>query len=77
MIKLYYFAGLREETGKFEEMADLAGQTVGELYSWITDKYPDMPINSTRIAVNEEYALLTDVLQDGDIAAFIPPVSGG
>ncbi len=45
MIKLYYFAGLREVTGKFEEMADLAGQTVGELYSWITDKYPDMPIN--------------------------------
>ncbi|WP_420539156.1 MoaD/ThiS family protein [Paenibacillus polymyxa] len=77
MIKLYYFAGLREVTGKFEEMADLAGQTVGELYSWTTDKYPDMPINSTRIAVNEEYALLTDVLQDGDIAAFIPPVSGG
>ncbi|AHM67254.1 MULTISPECIES: MoaD/ThiS family protein [Paenibacillus] len=77
MIKLYYFAGLREVTGKFEEMADLAGQTVGELYSWITDKYPGMPINSTRIAVNEEYALLTDVLQDGDIAAFIPPVSGG
>ncbi|SFR23068.1 MULTISPECIES: MoaD/ThiS family protein [unclassified Paenibacillus] len=77
MIKLYYFAGLREVTGKAEELADLAGQTVGDLSSWITDQYPDMPIKSVRIAINEEYALSTDVLQDGDIAAFIPPVSGG
>ncbi|KZE77779.1 molybdopterin converting factor subunit 1 [Paenibacillus polymyxa] len=77
MIKLYYFAGLREVTGKSEEMADLAGQTVEELCSWITDKYRDMPIESIRVALNEEYALPTDVLQDGDTAAFIPPVSGG
>jgi sulfur-carrier protein len=77
MIKLYYFAGLREMTGKAEEMADLAGQTVGDLYGWITDKYPDMPISSVRIAINEEYALPTDVLQNGDVAALIPPVSGG
>ncbi|MGG1653313.1 MoaD/ThiS family protein [Paenibacillus sp. NRS-1783] len=47
------------------------------LSNWITDQYPDMPIRSVRIAINEEYALSTDVLQDGDIAAFIPPVSGG
>ncbi|WP_311079217.1 molybdopterin converting factor subunit 1 [Paenibacillus polymyxa] len=77
MIKLYYFAGLREVTGKTEELADLAGQTVGDLSNWITDQYPDMPIESVRIAINEEYALSTDVLQDGDIVAFIPPVSGG
>ncbi|APB70234.1 MoaD/ThiS family protein [Paenibacillus polymyxa] len=77
MIKLYYFAGLREVTGKAEELADLVGQTVGDLSNWITDQYPDMPIKSVRIAINEEYALSTDVLQDGDIAAFIPPVSGG
>ena len=28
-------------------------------------------------AVNEEYALPTDMLSSGDIVAFIPPVSGG
>ncbi|MEC0183079.1 molybdopterin converting factor subunit 1 [Paenibacillus peoriae] len=77
MIKLYYFAGLREVTGKAEEMADLAGQTVGDLYNWITDQYPAVSISSVRIALNEEYALPTDVVQDGDVIAFIPPVSGG
>lgn len=77
MIKLYYFAGLREVTGKAEEMADLAGRTVGDLCNWIIEQYPDMPIRSVRIAVNEEYALSTDVLQAGDVAAVIPPVSGG
>ncbi|MGQ3480801.1 MoaD/ThiS family protein [Paenibacillus sp. TY11] len=77
MIKLYYFAGLREVTGISEEMADLVGRTVGDLYGWIAERYPNLPISSVRIAVNEEYALLTDVLQDGDVAAFIPPVSGG
>jgi hypothetical protein len=27
--------------------------------------------------VNEEYARLTATLKDGDVVAFLPPVSGG
>ncbi|PSL40225.1 molybdopterin synthase sulfur carrier subunit [Planomicrobium soli] len=77
MITLHYFAGLRELTGKSQEQADLAGKTVDDLIEWAADKYPGLQQGSARVAINEEYALPTDVLEDGDNAAFIPPVSGG
>jgi len=77
MITLHYFAGLRELTGKSQEQADLAGKTVEDLMNWAADKYPGFGSGSARVAINEEYALPTDVLEDGDAAAFIPPVSGG
>ena len=77
MIVLHYFAGLRELTGVSEEQADLAGRTVEELWQWAVEKYPGIQASSVRIAVNEEYALPEDRLESGDVAAFIPPVSGG
>lgn len=77
MITVYYFAGLREAAGLAEEKADLAGRTVEELLGWIRSKYPHLSLDAVRVALNEEYALPRDVLQDGDIAALIPPVSGG
>lgn len=77
MIELHYFAGLREVTGVAQEKAELAGRTVEELWQWAAEKYPALQGGSVRIAVNEEYALPADVLNDGDVAAFIPPVSGG
>ncbi len=77
MITLHYFAGLKEQTGISQEQVDMAGKTVEELWRWATEKYPDFLTGAARIAVNEEYALLTDVLVTGDIVAFIPPVSGG
>jgi molybdopterin synthase sulfur carrier subunit len=77
MITLHYFAGLRELTGKSQEQADLAGKTVEDLIDWAAGKYPGIEHSSARVAINEEYALPTDVLEDGDDAAFIPPVSGG
>lgn len=77
MITLRYFAGLKEQTGVSEEQIDMAGQTVDDLWQWATEKYPDFLSGAARLAVNEEYALLTDVLEKGDVVAFIPPVSGG
>lgn len=77
MISLHYFAGLKEQTGVSEEQVDMAGRTVEELWQWATDKYPDFLSGAARVAINEEYALLTDVLEAGDVVAFIPPVSGG
>ena len=77
MIQLHYFAGLREQTGVSEEQVDMAGRTVEDLWQWATEKYPDFVSGAARVAVNEEYALPTDVLETGDVVAFIPPVSGG
>ncbi|MFD1175919.1 molybdopterin converting factor subunit 1 [Paenibacillus puldeungensis] len=77
MIKLLYFAGLRDVCGVAEEKVDLIGLTVGGILAWAADKYPNLPVDSLRVAVNEEYALTSDLLKDGDVVAFIPPVSGG
>ncbi|AQU79376.1 MULTISPECIES: molybdopterin converting factor subunit 1 [Planococcus] len=77
MITLCYFAGLKEQTGVSEEQVDMAGQTVDDLWQWATTKYPEFLSGAARLAVNEEYALPTDVLERGDVVAFIPPVSGG
>ena len=55
----------------------MAGRTVEDLWQWATEKYQDFVSGAARVAVNEEYALPTDVLEPGDVVAFIPLVSGG
>ncbi len=77
MITIFYFAGLREAAGKPQEQVELAGRTVNELLEWVRNQYPNLSLDAVRVAVNEEYALPEDVLQAGDTAALIPPVSGG
>lgn len=77
MITIHYFAGLRDAAGTGQEQARLAGVTVAGLLQWVSGKYPHLPLDGVRVAVNEEYALPEDVLANGDAAALIPPVSGG
>lgn len=77
MITLHYFARLRELTGKGEESLDRAPMTVAELLDWAEETYPGFGGDTLHVAVNEEYARAEDVIQPGDVCAFIPPVSGG
>lgn len=77
MITIHYFAGLREAAGTAQEQAELEGLTVDELLAWVGGRYPHARLDAVRVALNEEYALPGDVLQAGDTAALIPPVSGG
>ncbi|MNI56383.1 Molybdopterin synthase sulfur carrier subunit [compost metagenome] len=77
MIHLRYFAGLRDAAGKSEETIDRDHLTVKELIEWAEDNYADFKNTTIMVAVNEEYARLEDTIQDGDVVAFIPPVSGG
>lgn len=77
MITVHYFAGIREMTGTNTEDIDFAGKTVGQLKEQLIQKYPEMQGNALHVAVNEEYALPTDILSEGDAVALIPPVSGG
>lgn len=77
MIKVYYFARLRELTGKAEELIEKNSITVKGLLDWAEEKYPGFGKDMIHVAVNEEYALEDDVIQAGDVCAFIPPVSGG
>ena len=77
MIKVNYFARLRELTGKAEEIIEQQTMTVTELLDWAEATYPGFGKDTMHVAVNEEYALKDDVIQSGDVCAFIPPVSGG
>ena len=52
--------------------------TVGNLKNALRLKYPQLEnIDSYAIAVNESYANDTLILQEKDVVAIIPPVSGG
>ncbi len=59
------------------ELVDSA--TVADLRAALTQRYTGLKgaMKTIRIAVNEEFAEDHAVLQTGDEAALIPPVSGG
>ena len=77
LIKVHYFARLRELTGKSEEVIEQDSLTVRELLNWAEVTYPGFGKDTIHVAVNEEYALKDDMIKSGDVCAFIPPVSGG
>ncbi len=77
MIRVNYFARLRELAGKGQETVERDEMTVQELLDWAEETYPGFGKDDVQVAVNEEYALPGDLIRSGDECAFIPPVSGG
>lgn len=77
MVSVLFFAELQEASGKEKVMVKNAGKTVQELKQSIQSDYDLKGIEQAMIAVNEEYADDETILQEGDVVAFIPPVSGG
>ncbi|AZK46373.1 molybdopterin converting factor subunit 1 [Paenibacillus lentus] len=77
MIRVLYFAGLRDLTGKPEEIIDRREWTVQGFMDWAKATYPEFGDKTVFVAINEEYARPDDVIQAGDTVAMIPPVSGG
>ncbi len=84
MVKLLYFARLRELLGTVGESLDLpAGvATVGALRNHLinrggawADAFADG--RAVRIAVNQDMAAAATAIQQGDEIAFFPPVTGG
>jgi sulfur-carrier protein len=84
MIRVLYFALLRERMGRGEENLPLPPSiaTVGDLASWLHGRDPAGAAafaagNPVRAAVNQEFAKPDTPLRDGDEVAFFPPVTGG
>lgn len=84
MIRVLYFAWLRERLGTGEEAfavpPDVA--TVAGLVAWMCARSPAHaaifgPGSTVRCAVNQEIATPQDAVAAGDEVAFFPPVTGG
>lgn len=78
MVKL--FAAAREMAGCGELAIEVPeGADVGTLRSALCDAQPALAELARRslVAVNEEYATDATRLKSDDVAALIPPVSGG
>ncbi|WNS75331.1 molybdopterin converting factor subunit 1 [Bacillus sp. DTU_2020_1000418_1_SI_GHA_SEK_038] len=77
MIKVLFFAHLRDAVGEESVQLDVSGKTVAELKQLISEKYESVNLENVMTAINEEFASNEEVTQAGDTVAFIPPVSGG
>ncbi|WP_247747486.1 molybdopterin converting factor subunit 1 [Alkalihalobacillus sp. BA299] len=77
-MKVLLFAQLEEVVGDREIEINSAPLTVKQFKHVLREKYPDLPpLDNTIIAVNEEYVKDDAVINENDVIALIPPVSGG
>lgn len=77
VIRIEYFAVLREHVGRSQEDLRTAATTVGELYAELDRRYAFPAVGRVKAAVNDEFRDWNAPLQDGDFVVFIPPVAGG
>lgn len=84
MIRVLYFARLREDIGKDEEALALphAGTTVTQLKAALRERGEGYARafkkgQMVQVAINQTRANVDDVVQDGDEVAFFPPFTGG
>ncbi len=80
MIRVRYFARLRDRLGVDEETLDAAPATLGELRDRLAargDDWAEAFAGQVLMAVNHEMAGPDTVLRDGDEVGFFPPVTGG
>ena len=83
MVRILYFAGLREALQCSGESVSLPGEvrTVGELRHWLAAREarwaPLGTMKNLRIAVNQAMVEPQSPVVAGDEVAFFPPVTGG
>ncbi|SDJ90000.1 molybdopterin converting factor subunit 1 [Microbulbifer yueqingensis] len=81
MIKVLFFARLRQQLGMGElRLEDFSG-TVRSLCAVLCERYPQwrehLDDDAIRVAVNQELADSDASVAAGDEVAFFPPVTGG
>ena len=77
MVKVLFFARLREQFGRSELPIEPSPSTAGQLLERLRVQWPDIDLTDVMIAVNEQLADGETPLADGDAVALLPPVSGG
>jgi molybdenum cofactor guanylyltransferase len=77
-IRVQYYALLREQAGRSNEVLSTRARTPRELYAELAAKYPfTLPADMLRVAINTEFGAWSQPLQAGDAVVFVPPVAGG
>ena len=83
MIRLRYFASLRETLGRADEQLELpAGvRDVADLTRWLRERGGDwdsaLADRQLHVAINQVIAGPDAAVADGDEVAWFPPVTGG
>ena len=83
MIRLLYFASLRETLGRADEQLELpAGvRDVADLTRWLRERGGDwdsaLADRRLHVAINQVIAGPDAAVADGDEVAWFPPVTGG
>lgn len=80
MLRVRYFASIREETGLREEQVDVPeGSTAEALRRRVQRLHASLSGREKNmlIAVNGSFVEPRHILEAGDEVAFFPPVSGG
>ena len=76
MIKVIYFASLREKIGRDQDLID-TDKPITTAKAWtLATGQTEFPDN-VLIAVNHEYATAKSLVKANDELAFFPPVTGG
>jgi len=79
-IHLLLFGSLRESVGESRLEVELTeGATLADVRAWLAERSDLVDKLGDRLAasINMEVADLSDVVEDGDEVAFLPPVAGG
>ncbi len=83
-MKIYYFAWVRERTGRSDETVTLPEgvTTVAELIDWLKTRGPEFEFafeneRFVRAAVDQQLVSHDTSLKDVNEVAFFPPMTGG
>jgi molybdopterin synthase sulfur carrier subunit len=84
MLKLRYFAWVRERIGKPEETIEIPSGigTVGELMKWLASRGEEYAhafdnLNVIRAAIDQKHVRADAALKGAGEVAFFPPMTGG
>jgi molybdopterin converting factor small subunit len=77
-LKIQYYALMREQAGRSEELLETTAATPADLYGELNARYGfTLAPQQLKVAVNSEFSDWSRPLNPGDAVVFIPPVAGG